>query len=122
MYVCMHVCMYVCIYIYIYIYIHTYIHTCIHTYIHIHDIHIYIYIYIYDYVCVYIYIYTHIIRWQHPMSTSSQAPRTRFELPSRTPPRSCHVRKYRILDVYTRLVSNSAPTWSSRCCFTACHF
>ena len=23
---------------------------------------------------------------------------------------------------YTRLVSNSAPTWSSRCCFTACHF
>ena len=24
--------------------------------------------------------------------------------------------------MYTRLVSNSAPTWSSRCCFTACHF
>ena len=23
---------------------------------------------------------------------------------------------------YTRLVSNSAPTWSSRCSFTACHF
>ena len=23
--------------------------------------------------------------------------------------------------VYTRLVSNSAPAWSSRCCFTACH-
>ena len=23
---------------------------------------------------------------------------------------------------FTRLVSNSAPTWSSRCCFTACHF
>ena len=22
----------------------------------------------------------------------------------------------------TRLVSNSAPTWSSRCCFTACQF
>ena len=26
------------------------------------------------------------------------------------------------LYVYTRLVSNSVPTWSSRCCFTACHF
>ena len=24
--------------------------------------------------------------------------------------------------IYTRLVSNSAPTWSSKCCFTACHF
>ena len=24
--------------------------------------------------------------------------------------------------IYTRLVSNSAPTWSSRCCVTACHF
>ena len=23
---------------------------------------------------------------------------------------------------YTRLASNSAPTWSSRCCFAACHF
>ena len=23
---------------------------------------------------------------------------------------------------YTRLVSNSAPVWSSRCCFAACHF
>ena len=23
---------------------------------------------------------------------------------------------------HTGLVSNSAPTWSSRCCFTACHF
>ena len=23
---------------------------------------------------------------------------------------------------YTQLVSNSAPTWSSRCCFTACRF
>ena len=23
---------------------------------------------------------------------------------------------------YTRLVSNSAPTWSSRCCFTDCRF
>ena len=23
---------------------------------------------------------------------------------------------------YTRLVSNSAPTWSSGCCLTACHF
>ena len=27
-----------------------------------------------------------------------------------------------IASMYTRLVSNSAPTWSSRCCFTACHF
>ena len=25
-------------------------------------------------------------------------------------------------DLYTRLVSNSAPTRSSRCCLTACHF
>ena len=25
-------------------------------------------------------------------------------------------------DRYTRLVSTSAPTWSSKCCFTACHF
>ena len=24
--------------------------------------------------------------------------------------------------MYTRLVSNSTPTWSSRCCFTACCF
>ena len=24
--------------------------------------------------------------------------------------------------MYTRLVSNSAPAWSSGCCFTACHF
>ena len=23
---------------------------------------------------------------------------------------------------YTRLVSNPGPTWSSRCCFTACRF
>ena len=26
------------------------------------------------------------------------------------------------IPAYTRLVSNSAPTWSSRCGFTACHF
>ena len=42
---------------------------------------------------LYIYIYIHrerdIIRRQHVVSTSSQAPRTRFEFPSRTPPRSC---------------------------------
>ena len=25
-------------------------------------------------------------------------------------------------DMNTLLVSNSAPTWSSRCCLTACHF
>ena len=24
--------------------------------------------------------------------------------------------------MHTRLVSNSAPTWLPRCCFTACHF
>ena len=28
----------------------------------------------------------------------------------------------RVDEMYIRLVSNSAPTWSSRCCFTACHF
>ena len=26
------------------------------------------------------------------------------------------------VEAYTGLVSNSAPTWSSRCCFTACDF
>ena len=26
------------------------------------------------------------------------------------------------LRMHTRLVSNSAPMWSSTCCFTACHF
>ena len=24
--------------------------------------------------------------------------------------------------MYAWLVSDSAPTWASRCCFTACHF
>ena len=27
-----------------------------------------------------------------------------------------------VIFLYTRLVSKSAPTWSSRWCFTACHF
>ena len=27
-----------------------------------------------------------------------------------------------VIKEHTRIVSNSAPTWSSRCCFTACQF
>ena len=37
------------------------------------------------------------------------------------PPQICELRSIPMLQ-YTRLVSNSAPMWSSRCCFTACHF
>ena len=45
--------------------------------------------------------------------------------PTLTPRQHIHVRSHcsiLMMLLYTRLVSNSVPTWSSRCCFTACHF
>ena len=84
--------------IYIYIYIHT----------HLVDIHTH------TYMCVILYVITlissilHVIISYYNYSTGRKC----IEV-------CIHIMR---VSVYTRLVSNSAPTWSSRCCFIACHF
>ena len=123
-----------CVYIYIYIdmcvyiYIYIYMYECMYVYIYI-----YIYICIYLCICVYIYIYIythmypgHITIYQGKMVTlvgpHTGGKTTLLKMigggetthPSPTASLSAQM--------YTRLVSKSAPTWSSRYRFTACHF
>ena len=62
----------------------------------------YIYIYIHIYICIFVHVCVQVAWAQARMPGVNVPPCGDVE--------------------YTRRVSNSAPTWSSRCCFTACHF
>ena len=65
----------------------------------------------YTHVCIYIYIYihnTHVFMYSVLHAARQSFPAAESCANAGT--------------TYTRLVSNSAATWSSRCCFTACHF
>ena len=87
------------------------------------------------FVCVYIYIYIHVCIHNHTYTTSvlrrSDACDDRATLLCETcnssaASRSRHqttttMMMMMMTMMYTRLLSNSAPTWSSMCRFTACH-
>ena len=69
----------------------------------------------YGYICIHMYIHMYI--YIYMINYQARALERTCVLPV-----NCSIIEVIMELIYTRLVSNSAPTWSSRCCFTARHF